>query len=133
MNQESININIAEREAHLNKANVLIRSFKISYENGDPDGASGSLYYACYHAVKAYFVKCGQDIRRHQKLRTELDSLLKKKNLDKELGINFSRLETLRNQHHYDAIKTVDGKTLEGLVKPAFDLIELMKKLCEEN
>jgi len=28
-------------------------------------------------------------------------------------------------------LKTVDGQTLEGLVKPAYELIELMKTLCE--
>ena len=53
------------------------------------------------------------------------------KTIDKELGVNFSRLETLRNLHHYDAVKTVDGQTLEGLVKPAYELIETMKMLCE--
>jgi uncharacterized protein (UPF0332 family) len=118
----------AEMEANFDKVTQLLAAFKRNYDAGDPDTAAGRLYYACYHAVKARLLAHGQDPRTHQGVRSELDKFLKEQNLDIELGKNFSRLETLRNMADYNIHKQVDGKTMEDMVKPAYDLIELMKK-----
>ena len=121
----------AESEANFNKVETLLTAFKRNYDAGDSDTASGRLYYACYHAVKACLLAHGKDPRTHQGIRSDLDKLLKEKNLNQELGTNFSRLETLRNMADYNLHKQVDGNTLEDMVKPAYELIELMKFLSK--
>ena len=123
----------SEVESNLRKVDVLLNSFKISYEHGDPDGAAASLYYACFHAVSALFVKIGKPIRTHKGLNIEFGKFLRENNLSENHVSIFSKLATVRELAHYNLQKDVDVPTLESLVKPAYELIELIKTLCIEK
>ena len=119
----------AEAKAYSSKVEVCLKSFKACYNAGDPDGAAGRLYYACYHAVYATLLKFGKEARTHKGVNMELANLIKERSLDRELLITFSQLQTLRLDADYNPNKGVDSTVLEDLVKPAYHLIEVMKNL----
>ena len=128
--QEILN---SEASANFVKSAKLLRTFKICYEHGDLDGAAYGIYYACYHAVMAFFVKSGKtDIKTHKGLNIELGKLLRERRLPINHLSTFSKLANLREVASYHTGRDVEQDSLEDLVKPAYALIELMKTLSAD-
>ena len=118
-----IKYRIEKSDQASNDALILARS-------GSWNGSINRLYYACYYLVSALTLKDGIETKTHSGLRNQLNlHYVKNEKIPLELGKLYSDLFDSRQKGDYGDMYDFDKETVESLLIPVKEFIEILKSL----
>lgn len=118
----------------MEKADRFLKQAGIMCEMEQWDMAANRYYYACFHAVQALFIYHGLASRRHSGMLTQFGlHFIKTGVIEDRLGAFLTRMEQLREKGDYNCLFEVTGDELLTFVKPAHELIDVVRKLLQQN
>lgn len=118
-----IKYRIEKSDQAQNDALILARS-------GSWNGSINRLYYACYYLVSALTLKDGIETKTHSGLRNQLNlHYVKNEKIPIELGKLYSDLFDSRQKGDYGDMYDFDKETVESLLIPVKEFIEIIKSL----
>jgi uncharacterized protein (UPF0332 family) len=98
--------------------------------SGSWNGSINRLYYACYYLVSALTLKDGIETKTHSGLRNQLNlHYVKNEKIPLELGKLYSDLFDSRQKGDYGDMYDFDKETVESLLIPVKEFIEIIKSL----
>jgi hypothetical protein len=114
----------------LSKAYESLKDAKLLAENGRWNASVNRLYYACYYAVSALLLLKGVTTQTHNGLKTQFNLLFIKTGIIPiEQGRLYSDLMDLRQKGDYGDMFDFDKETVEGLIKPVSDLLDVIRSM----
>ncbi len=91
------------------------------------------MYYACFYAVGALFIKHGVKTSRHEGARQKFGQLfVKTGKVDRSLAKHYTDLFVKRNKGDYNDFFDYDEETVNRLLPLAKRFIEKVEELIKE-
>jgi len=116
----------------IKRAEETIKESELLAAEGYYNAAVNRLYYACFYALLALFVKDGISTASHSGVKTMLGlNYISKGILDKELGKTFSRLFEIRHSSDYDDFAYCDQSMTDQYTPKAKDFVYSVKNLLD--
>ena len=114
----------------MEKANRFLRQADKQKEQEEWDMAANRYYYACFHAVKALFIRNGIESHKHASLlRLFGQNFVLTEKVDSSFGPFLNQMEQLRTKADYNVLVSVSKKEIDSFAQPAHDLINEITKM----
>lgn len=114
----------------IERANETMKEAALLANEGYYNAAVNRLYYACFYAVQALFVKYNVSAESHAGVKTMFGLHFVSKGLiDKEYGKIFSRLFEIRHSGDYDDFVYNDKSVVDEYTPKADAFIERISEL----
>lgn len=118
----------------LDRAFEALEEANILAENSHWNAVANRLYYSCFYAVNAVFIKKDITARSHTGTKSQFHlHFIKTKKLDKNFGYIYSKLFTLRNAGDYEDFINYDKKSIEPLISQVNEFIHAIKTIIDSD
>lgn len=121
-------------QLHLEKAQACLADAEQLMELESISAAANRFYYAVFHAMHALFVANGIQSKSHHGTNAQFHQhFIKTGIIDPKFGHFIAVMENMREKADYDVIYDVVREDLEALKPLAYELVQLIEKLLNNN
>ena len=121
-------------QLHLEKAHACLADAEQLMELESISAAANRYYYAVFHAMHALFVANGIQSKSHHGTNAQFHQhFIKTGIIDPKFGHFIAVMENMREKADYDVIYDVAREDLEALKPLAYELVQLIEKLLNNN
>ena len=121
-------------QLHLEKAHACLADAEQLMELESISAAANRFYYAVFHAMHALFVANGIQSKSHHGTNAQFHQhFIKTGIIDPKFGHFIAVMENMREKADYDVIYDVAREDLEALKPLAYELVQLIEKLLNNN
>ena len=121
-------------QLHLEKAHACLADAEQLMELESISAAANRFYYAVFHAMHALFVANGIQSKSHHGTNAQFHQhFIKTGIIDPKFGHFIAVMENMREKADYDVIYDVAREDLEALKPLAYELVQLIEKLLNND
>ncbi len=121
-------------QLHLEKAHACLADAEQLMELESISAAANRFYYAVFHAMHALFVANGIQSKSHHGTNAQFHQhFIKTGIIEPKFGHFIAVMENMREKADYDVIYDVAREDLEALKPLAYELVQLIEKLLNNN
>ena len=114
----------------IDKARNDLESAQGNFQSGRLANAVRDIYFACFHAVSALFMKEGKTFKRHSQVRASFHrDLIKTGSIDISWGPFYEWIFDHRQQADYQPIAEFESDEVRAIFDQAKAFVTAMKKL----
>jgi uncharacterized protein (UPF0332 family) len=119
-------------EEELEKAEAALEDARLLKESdASTPAVLNRLYYACYHAAKAFLFSQDEDPYTHSGVATRYGQLLKEEKEGRKKGSFLSRMSTLREKADYEYERLDEDH--DQLMKKTQEFLRYTRRKIEEE
>ena len=122
------------KQLHLDKAHACLLDGEQLFGMGSISAAANRFYYAVFHAIHALFVANGIQSKSHNGTIAQFNQhFVKTGIIDPKYGHFVALMENMREKADYDVIYDVTREDLEALKPLAYELLQIIEQLLNEQ
>ena len=121
-------------QLHLEKAHACLADAGQLMELESISAAANRLYYAVFHAIHALFVANGIQSKSHHGTNAQFHQhFIKTGIIEPKFGHFIAVMENMREKADYDVIYDVAREDLEALKPLAYELVQIIERLLNND